>query len=235
MQSQVAAHLKIEVSQVLRVEEWSRVLFAVIAGKGGRFVSKKVLEMQEYTAYEVATKIAELINESDTIFHASVWDKKAGETRVYVSYPSKKGKKDCGMIRVTDSGLIERRLTLQAGTIEEIYAPAKSLKIKTVEQQAEKELTVPEKLAVGTFIKKDDRWFEVVSTESRYFNDDGYEVDEHDYAEICSTRYSSTLREVSLGQIAQRHERGQNVDPEAIHDAYKSGYLSMASAMNSDF
>lgn len=205
MHSQVAAHLKIAVSQVLRVEEWPHVLFAVVAGKGGRFVSKKVLKMaeQEFTAYEVAEKIADLINESDSIYRASVWNKKAGETRVYVSYSARNGKKDCGMIRVCDSGTIDRRLTLQASTIEAIYESAKSLKIKPIEAKtaADETITIDEPAQVGEIIEKDGRWYEVIAAETLHYNDDGFEVSEHDYAEICSTITRSTLRLISLSDF----------------------------------
>ena len=192
MQAQVAAHLNLEVSQVLRVEEWPHVLFAVIAGRGGRFVSKKVLEMQkEYTAYEVAEAIANLINESDSIYQAKVWNKLEGEVRVYVSYPSRRKRTDCGFVRVCDSGSIYCKLTLQAGEIEALYASAKSMKIGAA--KTEEIVTVPEALAVGQTIERNGCQYRVVSVEARHFDDDGYEVSEHDYAEICSTRYESKL------------------------------------------
>ena len=44
--NQIAAHLKIESSKILKCEEWASVWFVVLAGKGGRFVSKKVVKKQ---------------------------------------------------------------------------------------------------------------------------------------------------------------------------------------------
>jgi hypothetical protein len=46
MNAQIANHLKIEESAILRVEQWATVLFVVVAGKGARFVSKKVIKME---------------------------------------------------------------------------------------------------------------------------------------------------------------------------------------------
>lgn len=43
MNAQIASFLKIQESQIIRVEEWAQVLLVVIAGKGARFVSKKVV------------------------------------------------------------------------------------------------------------------------------------------------------------------------------------------------
>ncbi len=74
------------------------------------------------TGRELAVLICEAINDSETHFRAKLWDKKSGETRVYVSYPTKKGPKDCGHICVMDHGKVYRQLTLQAGTIENLYS-----------------------------------------------------------------------------------------------------------------
>jgi hypothetical protein len=43
---QIAKHLKVSHWQVTRVEEWTKVLFAVVKGLGARFVSKKVMTQQ---------------------------------------------------------------------------------------------------------------------------------------------------------------------------------------------
>lgn len=133
MQAAIAQHLNVSESAILKIEEWKNVLFAVVRGLGGRFISKKVTQTMQTeleSGYELADKIADAIEDSDTIYSASLWNKKAGETRIYVSYSSKKGKKDCGYIRVMDSGEIYRHLTLQAGTIEALYEDLKSLKVK---------------------------------------------------------------------------------------------------------
>jgi hypothetical protein len=50
--NQIAAHLEIDTNKIKRCEEWDRVWFIVIQGKGGRFVSKNVVQ-------EVETKRSE--------------------------------------------------------------------------------------------------------------------------------------------------------------------------------
>jgi len=48
--AQVAKFLKVSPNQIKRCEEWSKVLFVVVVGSRPRFVSKKVLKVQqEYT------------------------------------------------------------------------------------------------------------------------------------------------------------------------------------------
>lgn len=43
----VASHLNVVESAVVRVEEWANCLFAVVKGLGARFVSKKVIKVEE--------------------------------------------------------------------------------------------------------------------------------------------------------------------------------------------
>ncbi|HEY9640140.1 MAG TPA: hypothetical protein V6C57_06630 [Coleofasciculaceae cyanobacterium] len=43
MNAQIASFLQIQESAIIRVEEWAKVLFVVVAGKGGRFVSKRII------------------------------------------------------------------------------------------------------------------------------------------------------------------------------------------------
>lgn len=45
MNAAIAQHLNILESAIVRVEEWSKVLFVVARGIGARFVSKKVVKM----------------------------------------------------------------------------------------------------------------------------------------------------------------------------------------------
>lgn len=49
MNAQIAQHLNIAESAIVRVEEWATVIFAVIKGVGGRFISKKVVKKMEIT------------------------------------------------------------------------------------------------------------------------------------------------------------------------------------------
>ena len=46
MQAQIANHLNVVESAIVRVEEWAHVLFVVVKGLGARFVSKKVAAVQ---------------------------------------------------------------------------------------------------------------------------------------------------------------------------------------------
>lgn len=45
--NQIAKHLEIDANQIKRCEEWAKVWFVVIQGKGGRFVSKAVVAVQK--------------------------------------------------------------------------------------------------------------------------------------------------------------------------------------------
>jgi len=45
----IAQHLNITESAIVRIEEWANVLFVVCRRLGARFVSKKVVDMKEYT------------------------------------------------------------------------------------------------------------------------------------------------------------------------------------------
>lgn len=54
----LANHLQVSPNQIKRIEEWANCYFVVVAGKGGRFVSKKVVKaatatIKAPTAYEV--------------------------------------------------------------------------------------------------------------------------------------------------------------------------------------
>ena len=41
----IAQHLQVSPNQIIKIEEWANCYFVVIQGKGGRFVSKKVVEV----------------------------------------------------------------------------------------------------------------------------------------------------------------------------------------------
>lgn len=131
----IASYLGVEAAAIARVEEWKYVFFVVVCKKSPTFVSKKVAQevAQEaediFSFSEIAEKIREQIN-ADERFGAKLWDKKAGETRVYVVRCDSKKIKDCGYIKVTERGICRAHLTLQAGTIEGLYEGLKTLKIK---------------------------------------------------------------------------------------------------------
>ena len=92
-----------------------------------------------------------------------------------------------------------------------------------------------EAFTVGEIVERSGQWYKVADVAARHYNEDGEEVDAGDYAEICSTRYQSILKPVSLDQIAQWHRAGHNVGDAAILAANQAGKLSTSAAMNSDF
>lgn len=47
MNGAIAQHLNILESAIVRIEEWAKVLFVVVRGVGGRFVSKKVAKVKK--------------------------------------------------------------------------------------------------------------------------------------------------------------------------------------------
>lgn len=67
MNAAIAQHLNVTESAIVRVEEWSNVLFAVIKGIGGRFISKRIAKMETKKLIEAG---------------GSVWEKN-GMTRIY--------------------------------------------------------------------------------------------------------------------------------------------------------
>lgn len=113
MNAAIATHLNILESAIIRVEEWSKVLFVVAKGIGARFVSKKVAKVeaqkQQVTVGQFASQLVEKIKTCYTpstgTLKASVWNKKDGETRIYIK--SHKGS-DCGylMIRHSDNAVL---------------------------------------------------------------------------------------------------------------------------------
>jgi hypothetical protein len=54
--SQIAAHLEIEASQIIKCEEWATVWFVVTQNKGGRFVSKKVVKRMSAVNQHILAK-----------------------------------------------------------------------------------------------------------------------------------------------------------------------------------
>ena len=133
MLEKIASHLGVATADITKIEEWRYVLFVVAARKKPRFVSKKILQQTEVSRFDLAQKICDRIN-ADERFSAKLWDKKTGETRIYVSrcdYGVNKNKvKQCGYIRIGTNGIYRDHLTLQAGTIEALYEDLKSLKIQ---------------------------------------------------------------------------------------------------------
>jgi hypothetical protein len=60
----IAKHLQVNHWQITRVEEWAKVLFAVVKGLGSRFVSKKVISQMSNTPTERQSKYLEDLIES---------------------------------------------------------------------------------------------------------------------------------------------------------------------------
>jgi hypothetical protein len=61
MNAAIATKLNVLESAIVRVEEWVNVLFVVVKGLGGRFVSKKIVETKAMTKVDVANKVVALI------------------------------------------------------------------------------------------------------------------------------------------------------------------------------
>lgn len=80
MNAQIASHLNVAESAILRVEEWAHVLFAVVKGLGARFVSKKVVEVKVVSVPSVSAE--ELV-----AVGGSHWQKH-GKDRVYFEIQS---------------------------------------------------------------------------------------------------------------------------------------------------
>lgn len=57
----IAQHLNITESAIVRIEEWKNVLFVVCRGLGARFVSKKVVDMKEYTDIKEYNKALDFV------------------------------------------------------------------------------------------------------------------------------------------------------------------------------
>ena len=56
MNSLIAAKLNVLETAIVRIEEWTHVLFVVVKGLGARFVSKKVVEVKKMTSADCMTK-----------------------------------------------------------------------------------------------------------------------------------------------------------------------------------
>ena len=59
--SQIANYLNVSPNEIKRAEEWANVLFVVVVGLGGRFVSKKNLRAQAMKGSKAQVDWAELI------------------------------------------------------------------------------------------------------------------------------------------------------------------------------
>ena len=63
MNAAIAQHLNVAESAIVRVEEWSNVLFAVVKGIGARFVSKKVVKVK-VEQKEILPNVAKAIEQA---------------------------------------------------------------------------------------------------------------------------------------------------------------------------
>ena len=57
MNAQIAQHLNVTESAILEVQEWARVLWVRIRGIGARFVSKKVIKMEQQITVEKLVEV----------------------------------------------------------------------------------------------------------------------------------------------------------------------------------
>lgn len=117
--------------------------------------------------------------------------------------------------------------SIELGDVESAY--------QAISKPQTKSITLSENFEIGEIVERNGQWYKVAAVNSRFFNDDGEEVDAGDYAEHCFTRHSATLAPVSLEQIAEWYRNGHNVGDAAILAANLAGKLSTSDAMNSDF
>lgn len=99
MNTQIAQHLNIAESTILKIEEWANVFFVVCRKIGARFVSKKVVTMK--TREEAASEIAAKINTEVEDTRAKVWSK-GDSVRIYVTYEGEQ----IGYAEIDESGYI---------------------------------------------------------------------------------------------------------------------------------
>lgn len=78
----IATKLNILETAIVRIEEWASVMFVVVKGLGGRFVSKKVAEVKMETRIERAEKIVKFLG------FGKVW---IGGNNVRVYFSNKSG------------------------------------------------------------------------------------------------------------------------------------------------
>ena len=82
--SQIAQHLEIKVSRVVRCEEWASCWFVVIQGKGSRFVSKKVVKMTQFEG--LCNDTGSMFEVSYGMFHTETVKQRIGESLGKITY-----------------------------------------------------------------------------------------------------------------------------------------------------
>lgn len=98
MNSLIAAKLNVLEAAIVRVEEWTHVLFVVVKGLGARFVSKKVIKEDKKVELVTRLELANLIKQSIDC-DVKIWDKSG--VRCYLS---NKGK-DYGHVAIDMDGV----------------------------------------------------------------------------------------------------------------------------------
>jgi hypothetical protein len=88
--TQIATYLNVSPNRIKRCEEWAKVYFVVIEGKGGRFVSKGIVTMKNAELASLENKKATLLIIGVTGFprveHITI--KKAEMRQKHVNYPN---------------------------------------------------------------------------------------------------------------------------------------------------
>ena len=113
----IANHLGVAKTAITKIQEWKYVIFVVVRGMGGRFVSKQHAALQQVGAYDLAEMFANDIRQGNT-FQANIWNKKFGEVRIYVSL--RRNDRQCGYIRIQTSGSITFELTHKSDAIRDL-------------------------------------------------------------------------------------------------------------------
>lgn len=81
--NQIAQHLEIEASKITRCEEWAKVWFVVIQGKGARFVSKKVVKIN---LEGLCNDKGNMFEVSYGMFHQETVKQRIGESLGKITY-----------------------------------------------------------------------------------------------------------------------------------------------------
>ena len=73
MNSLIAAKLNVLETAIVRIEEWTHVLFVVVKGLGARFVSKKIVEVKKMTSADCMTKKYSVNEIIVTHYNSGAW------------------------------------------------------------------------------------------------------------------------------------------------------------------
>jgi hypothetical protein len=108
----IATKLNVLESAIVRVEEWVNVMFVVVKGLGGRFVSKKVVAVKMETKLDRAYKIVEELGYGKVWTGGNVVRVYFGSTSGYIEIGAKsvncqRLKHSVAYMAIREAGLLE--------------------------------------------------------------------------------------------------------------------------------